>query len=212
MRIENKSRDRIILLGDSILDNGAYVGPGLSVLDHLRKLVPDGTDVHLAAVDGSVVSDVAGQVGVLPENRPPGRFDCVVSTGGNDVLGYLDLLNYEVSSSMEVFSLAASLRGGFANLYRRMFKAVQALQPDSIKVCTVYDCVPGFPQSAFAVLSMFNEVILRVASENGAGVVDLRVVCQEVSDYAEVSPIEPSASGGLKIAKTIISELGKEIS
>jgi len=36
--------------------------------------------------------------------------------------------------------------------------------------------------------------------------VDLRLVCTEPSDYA--NPIEPSGSGGAKIARAIVASLG----
>ena len=38
----------------------------------------------------------------------------------------------------------------------------------------------------------------------GLPVIDLRRVCSEASDYSELSPIEPSGQGGLKIARTIV--------
>ncbi|MCK4516946.1 MAG: hypothetical protein KAU31_16905 [Spirochaetaceae bacterium] len=38
---------------------------------------------------------------------------------------------------------------------------------------------------------------------SGQSVIDLRPICDQQSDYAEVSPIEPSGSGGAKIAGAI---------
>ena len=52
-------------------------------------------------------------------------------------------------------------------------------------------------------LCLFNEVILREAFRVGVPVVDLRLICNEASDYAESSPIEPSVAGGGKIARAI---------
>jgi hypothetical protein len=53
---------------------------------------------------------------------------------------------------------------------------------------------------------MFNDVILRMAFEHHLSVIDLRLVCNEPSDYA--NPIEPSGSGGRKIAHSIARSLG----
>lgn len=53
---------------------------------------------------------------------------------------------------------------------------------------------------------LFNDVILRVAFEHRAAVIDLRLVCTEFEDYA--NPIEPSGHGGLKIAKRILGATG----
>ncbi|HKD37812.1 MAG TPA: hypothetical protein VKB78_13465, partial [Pirellulales bacterium] len=52
-------------------------------------------------------------------------------------------------------------------------------------------------------LSLFNEVILREAFRAGLSVIDLRLVCNEATDYAKTSPIEPSILGGGKIARAI---------
>jgi hypothetical protein len=55
-------------------------------------------------------------------------------------------------------------------------------------------------------LMMFNDAILRVAFELRLGVIDLRLICVEPSDYA--NPIEPSGAGGAKIARAIAVSLG----
>ncbi len=52
----------------------------------------------------------------------------------------------------------------------------------------------------------FNDVILRVAFELGVNVIDLRQVCVESADYA--NPIEPSGTGGRKIARAIARAVG----
>jgi hypothetical protein len=52
-------------------------------------------------------------------------------------------------------------------------------------------------------LVIFNDAILRVAFELGIDVVDLRLVCPEPGDYANA--IEPSGSGGDKIARAILN-------
>jgi hypothetical protein len=70
-------------------------------------------------------------------------------------------------------------------------------------VCTVYDSIPDLSPADFAGLCLFNDVILREAFRAGLPVIDLRLVCNELSDYASTSPIEPSALGGGKIARAI---------
>jgi hypothetical protein len=43
----------VILLGDSVFDNGAYTAGGPDVLAQLRGLLPAGWRASMAAVDGS---------------------------------------------------------------------------------------------------------------------------------------------------------------
>lgn len=58
----------IVLLGDSIFDNKAYVGSELDVLAHLRRQMPDKWKATLRAVDGSVVENVRTQILSLPDD------------------------------------------------------------------------------------------------------------------------------------------------
>ncbi len=63
----------LILLGDSIFDNGVYVELGQNdVTVHLeRKLISLDWKLDMRAVDGSVVSDVVNQLLVLPQKSGP---------------------------------------------------------------------------------------------------------------------------------------------
>jgi hypothetical protein len=48
----------IVLLGDSIFDNGVYVGGEPDFATHSRQLVPDDWKVTLCALDGSRTGDI----------------------------------------------------------------------------------------------------------------------------------------------------------
>ena len=76
-------------------------------------------------------------------------------------------------------------------------------------LCTIYNGDLQEPTQAAAArvaLTLFNDVIVRVALEHGTGLIDLRLVCTRPSDYA--NPIEPSGSGGRKIATRIAAAVG----
>jgi hypothetical protein len=62
---------------------------------------------------------------------------------------------------------------------------------------------PSYHRIASAALTIFNDVIIRVAVEHGLPVVDLRSICKASVDYANA--IEPSSIGGQKIAKAIVA-------
>jgi hypothetical protein len=55
-------------------------------------------------------------------------------------------------------------------------------------------------------LSIYNDVIVRTAMRAGLPVIDLREVCTESGDFAH--EIEPSVSGGVKVAQAICSGIG----
>lgn len=189
----------IILLGDSILDNAAYVGGGLDVVSHLRRQIPAGWRASLKAVDGSRVEAVRGQASGLPDDAT----HLFVSAGGNDALSNADVLRMKVSSSAEVFARLADLASAFESQYREMLRAVLGLNRPAA-VCTIY--YPRMPEPfaqkvAVAALATFNDVIVRQAFLAGVPLIDLRLVCDEDSDYA--NEIEPSEAGGGKIAGVI---------
>ena len=53
---------QVALLGDSILDNGAYTSGGPDVISQLRSLLPRSWRASLLAVDGSMIADLADQL------------------------------------------------------------------------------------------------------------------------------------------------------
>jgi hypothetical protein len=190
----------IVLLGDSVFDNAAYVRGGADVVTRLRSRLPEGWRATLAAVDGSVARDVARQL----ERAPDDATHLVVSTGGNDALGHAGILGEGARSSAEVLMRLAEVAEGFESDYRRMLGALCSVGKPAA-VCTIY--YPRMEDAhvqrlAVAALATFNDVITRAAFESGLPLIDLRLVCDEDSDYA--NPIEPSEAGGAKIAAAIL--------
>jgi lysophospholipase L1-like esterase len=193
----------VVLLGDSIFDNGAYTQGGPDVITQLRGVVPAGWRATLGAVDGATTEAFSPQVSELPADAT----HIVVSLGGNDALGHMDLLDRPARSSAEVLAELASAAERFEKRYRRAIDAVVA-RGAAVTVCTIYN--GNFPdlrlqRLASAALTVFNDAILRVAFERRLSVIDLRLVCNEPSDYA--NPIEPSSRGGAKIARAIVRAL-----
>ncbi len=193
--------NHIVLLGDSVLDNGAYIGTGPDVIEQVGKHLPAGARATLGAVDGAVVSAVRLQLQIAPEDAT----HFVVSAGGNDALHHAGLLDEKVSSVAEAFDKLAIVRESFARDYRTMLDDVTA-RGLPVAVCTIYDA--RFPDAkqrrrASLGLTIFNDCITREASARGLALIDLRLILTTDSDLA--NPIEPSASGGAKIANAIVA-------
>lgn len=190
--------DYIVLLGDSILDNGAYVGGGEAIIEQLRSRLSRGDIADLLAVDGSVVETMPKQIAKIPGDST----HLVISIGGNNALEHSPLLRDLQASAADLMRQLADVQLEFASKYRQMLLAILALRKRTV-ICTIYDGVPGLEPEAVTALSIFNDVIIRAAVEFGLPVLDLRLVCNEVADYSSVSPIEPSERGGSKIARAI---------
>jgi len=188
----------VILLGDSIFDNARYVPDRPSVIEQVRKSLPAGWRTSLLAVDGDVVESVGEQMAALPVDAT----HLFVSAGGNDALGESFILGEPVASVGEALVLMHEARVRFQRSYRSMLEAVgKARLPTA--VCTVYDTIPDLGAAEQMALAGFNEIILREAFAAGVPVIDLRLVCDQASDYSPLSSIEPSMTGGAKIAQII---------
>lgn len=193
----------VVLLGDSIFDNGAYTSGRPDVAAHLRALLPQPWKVTLRAVDGTTTPRLRAQLGGMPNDAS----HLVVAIGGNDALQNSDLLSTPVVSSAETLWLFSDRLEAFAAAYGAAIDAVIALRLPTI-VCTIYNGALDPEQAALARvgLMMFNDVILSTAVDRRLDVIELRAICNEPGDYA--NPIEPSDQGGYKIARAIARALG----
>jgi len=204
--------NRIVLLGDSIIDNGAYVRPGEpDVTRQVQERLP-GATVIKRALDGAKVENVLRD----QLNDLASEDFIVLSVGGNDALDHIGLL--EQSSKVKYLQALNKLwdiRKGFEAQYRRLMERIAEKQPDPAKVTvmTIYDpCFVGssypeeYQKAAEAAVSIFNDVIQREAARMGYTVIELRELFTDKGDYA--NPIEPSAQGGDKIAKALAEWTG----
>jgi hypothetical protein len=188
----------IVLLGDSIFDNANYVPDGLPVIKHLRNIIPSDWQATLVAVDGNETHHVPSQTKRIPKTAT----HLIVSVGGNDALGCTGVMTQQADTVQFALHHLNIIRRRFRNEYRDMLAEVLALRLPTA-VCTIYDAVPGLEPELQTALCIFNDSICREAMAVGIPIIDLRAVCHEPEDYSTVSPIEPSAVGGAKIARAI---------
>lgn len=192
----------IALLGDSIFDNARYVAGGPDVATHLRRTLPKGWRVTLAAKDGAVIADIGQQLRDVPSDAS----HIVVSVGGNDALRCAAVLTEPSRSVAESVDRLATVRAAFRRDYRAMLDLLlsRGLPPT---VCTIYEPrYPGDPERTrvrAAALCLLNDAIIRDAAASAVPVIDLRAVCDDDADFANA--IEPSVQGGANIAAAIVS-------
>ena len=198
----------VVLLGDSVFDNQAYVEPGgRCVADHLRARLGGDWDVELRAIDGAVVTDVRSQF----YGRPlPDNAHLVLSAGGNDALGHTDLLDGEAAGRpfAQVLREVYSIRQRFRAAYDKLLELVTGFDRP-VWVCTVYN--PAYPDAeaqrlAETGLAFFNDVIMEETHRRELPVIDLRRVCAARACFA--NPIEPGDLGGQRIAEAIAHRIG----
>lgn len=184
----------VVLFGDSILDNAAYVPGWPDVAEQLRAELDPDDRVTLRAVDGSISEQVERQLDLCPDDAT----HAVVSCGGNDILHHAAMMEEEVPSVAAALTMLMQARTEFEPPYRAVVKrASQMAVPTAL--CTIFDANMG-PLAATAI-SIFNDAITREVHRAGLDLLDLRLVCDEQADYANT--IEPSVAGGAKIAGAI---------
>jgi lysophospholipase L1-like esterase len=178
---EKSLMNHIVLFGDSIFDNAAYVAGGPDVVRQLRDILPSGWQATLNALDGAVLADIDQQLHRLP----PRASHLVVSIGGNDALGEAGLLDQKVSSIAEALELITRVRERFRSAYARMLDRLLALRLP-VAICTIYE--PRYPEAirrrlAATALTALNDAITREAFTRKIDCIDLRVLCDDDADF-----------------------------
>ena len=221
---------RILLLGDSIIDNKSYVlSSELDVTAHLKELCSNdlSTTVENHAVDGDTMYDLVS--GQLDSKILSDASHIVVSIGGNDLLHNISFLQTtsELSKVMGkgamigkwgVKELNPSRNKVFEETYfeiiepfKKQYETIVANLSNhraNLLLCTVYegdlvdsDEFSDVNNSSKTMVSIFNDIVYRTANKYGADVLELRDIFVISEDYA--NPIEPSHIGGGKLAKAI---------
>ncbi len=196
-----------VLLGDSIIDNKTYVQHGeLSVLEHLEHL--SNHEFQQLAYDGHTTKNViSGQI-----NSPmiSTSSHLVLSIGGNDLLNNIPFLSEGPLENIND-AIAGVQQYIFKPLIKRFETIVEKLSSHraNLLLCTIYegdlgrsDEYRGVLDSSKMMVSSFNDIVYKTAMKYKADVLELRHIFVSPEDYA--NPIEPSHSGGEKLAKEII--------
>jgi hypothetical protein len=188
---EGAGMKHVVLLGDSIFDNKAYVGDGPDVIKQVRDVAR--LDRDAAARDGAMTSDIKGSQDHALDATHLGCRSAQRRAAGKSP-------DEEKACSVAEADKLAEDR--LQQDYGAMLDGGGAEAP--VAVCTIYEARYDDPTArkiAGAGLTIFNDVIMREAFARGVPVIDLRLMFDEDEDYA--NDIEPSVKGGAKIAKAI---------
>ena len=226
-----KMTKKIILLGDSIIDNKSYIlSNELDVTEHLEKLFSNDPNVVIEnhAVDGDTMLQL--EKNHLDSNLLLGATHIVVSIGGNDLLYNISFLQ-STSKLSKVMGKGAMIgKWGAKELnpsrnkvfeetyfeiiepFKKQYETIVANLSNhraNLLLCTVYegdlvdsDEFSDVSNSSKTMVSIFNDIVYRVANKFNADVLELRDIFTSSDDYA--NPIEPSHIGGEKLAQSIL--------
>ena len=226
-----KMTKKIILLGDSIIDNKSYIlSNELDVTEHLEKLFSNDPNVVIEnhAVDGDTMHQL--EKNHLDSNLLLGATHIVVSIGGNDLLYNISFLQTTSKLSKVMGKGAMIGKWGAKELnpsrnkvfeetyfeiiepFKKQYETIVANLSNhraNLLLCTVYegdlvdsDEFSDVSNSSKTMVSIFNDIVYRVANKFNADVLELRDIFTSSDDYA--NPIEPSHIGGEKLAQSIV--------
>lgn len=193
----------LVLLGDSIFDNASYTGGKPDVIAQLRKVIPRDWKATLLARDGATTEGIPSQLQKLPADAT----HMVLSVGGNNALMQQHLLRSPASSTGGALMMLGNAVREFEAAYRQVITQCLTRRLP-LTICTIYN--GNFEDQQYQrvvqlAIALFNDAILRTATEQRLNVIDLRLVCARPEDYANA--IEPSSEGAAKIARTILATM-----
>lgn len=190
----NSGKQTIVLLGDSIFQNKAYVSTGKSVEELFREKTDNKT--ICLAVDHSKIIDIYSQIEKIPDELNNGYTNVFLSAGGNDILThYVDQGN-DITDTQFLDSMFSE--------YKNLLKSIYERIPDAnIVLLDIY-----YPNnSTYAkyqhIISEWNKKIYDFARENNYSVIRVSTIITKPEDFA--FGIEPSQSGGQKLVQAILS-------
>jgi lysophospholipase L1-like esterase len=190
---------KLILLGDSTLDNKRYTGGKPSVSEYLQEYTAPAWEVLLLAQDGDCMCDVYTRLKRLPEDAT----HMLLSVGGNDALSHRYILENDSGNYPSVLDELFAIYAGFGTEYRDLVRTLRGYSLPLI-LTMIYEGDFGdevMQKRANTALAGFNDIIIRTAVREELPVIDLREVCRKPEHFT--SRIEPSVEGGERFARMI---------
>lgn len=181
----NGDNKTIVLLGDSMLANNGYVKSGYSIQNIIEKTFYKGNFLMLAK-NNSTIQDVFHQLDKIPFDLDKPTTNIFLSVGGNDLLkNNLDLI--KVNKIFDRYALLVD-------------SIITKLPNAKIYLLTLY-----FPldQPDHPYVNVWNKKIKQLMPFRN--IIDTSMLITSKNDL--VYNIEPSLSGGQKIANAILQRV-----
>lgn len=192
---DSRREKTYILLGDSILKNDAYVFDGKSVEN---LIVERNKNTHCFAEDHSKIVDIYSQIDKIPIELDSPNTLIFLSAGGNDILSHYVDQNQDITNTSVLKPMFSS--------YKNIIKTIQTRLPNSkLFLLDIY-----YPDNLqykrfHSIIKEWNIMIYDFAQNsknNISGVIRISSSLTQNEDFS--FGIEPSSSGGNKIADLIL--------
>ena len=185
-----------VLMGDSILKNNAYVSDGKSIES---LVIERNNQMYSFAEDHSTISDIFIQVNKLPIKLNNPNTYIFLSAGGNNILVHYVDKNEDATDT----SVLKPMFGAYKNL----IKSIQARLPEA-KIVLLDIYYPNNLQYTqfHSIIKEWNNMIYDFAENTKNNIYSVIRISDYLTQNEDFSfGIEPSSSGGKKIADLILS-------
>jgi len=214
----NEHAPKVFLLGDSIIDNGPYVGNMPTVTDEVEKLWPN--HVERVAYDGHRILEVEEQYDrAIAAGFNPSQDVLVLSVMGNDLRVMLGVYELPVTTVAE--GMVTAYRH-IEQVFARYDALVASIRARGVKHLVLVSIYPIYDMSLYAgervkfnvnertgswvlmtpVLGMVARHIIDTAKKHGAEVAEL--FSGDFGPEDIVLSIEPGPSASPKVARIIV--------
>jgi len=177
----------IVLLGDSIFRNDAYVPNGKSVCDLLCKT----TNAYCLAQDHATIADVYTQIEQIPVVPEATAF---LSVGGNDILTHYAYTNNDVAD-------LSFVTNAFRKYTRLTSHLEQTFPQMQIVLVDLYFPAEDAYSSYAPIIREWNRCMYEWVGKKQWKVLKVSRLLTQPEDFAY--GIEPSSTGAQKIAEAI---------
>lgn len=179
----------VVLVGDSILNNGNYVGSTHTVFVNVKK---HNDNTVLLAKDNAVISDVVGQLEQFPDKLNNDNTHVFLSIGGND------LLNHYSRNNVKDLSFVDSI----FEKYKKLVVDIKHKYRFNLRLLNIYYPADESYLKFHKIIKRWNTKNLAFSKEMGLKTVDISNKLYKKIHFTK--GIEPSVSGSKILAKAIV--------
>lgn len=191
-KLHNDNDIKLILLGDSILKNNNYVKKDYSIEAFLYKKTDNNSKCF--AIDDTIVSSMDLQINKIPYYLNKENNIIFISSGGNDLL----------NKNVDYWKKNKEALNSLFDEYVKMIDTLKS-KMNKCKIILLDIYYPPTYINYHSIIKMWNTKIndYYMNKNNGIySVIPISKIISEPSDF--ISKIEPSETGGEKIANAIL--------
>lgn len=191
--LTNINNKKIVLLGDSILENSSY-----ATLSILKILENTSHSVLCLAQDDSTIESTYLQINEIPSNLNNRNTFIFVSVGGNDILKkyvYKDILSNKHKNIDNIF-----------NQYKLLILSLKKkMNLSHIILLNIYYPYSTFYKTYYSLIKEWNLLLQKFCLKNDFQLLNIAEFMTLEEDFS--FEIEPSSIGSQKISKAILKSL-----